>query len=171
MKEAKVSVKETTSFADFIERMSITVPPNEILIIPDNYEELKSPNDAIFAGPSITVKKLLTSKGLKINLVDMKTETWTADKRGADWFGPTLFISSLLLSENKEAVSVALGVISNYISSAFGIGGFRAESIARFKILVKNETSGVTKEISYEGPSQGIKDLEKVIKSAAQIKK
>ena len=37
----------------------------------------------------------------------------------ADWIGPTIFVSSALLSESSALVTIALGVITNYVTDLF----------------------------------------------------
>jgi len=168
VEKANFSVVETGALDELVARTGVMLLTNIVSIIPDNYDAVRTPEEAVYAGPAETVKKLFNSGGVKTEFIELKNNSWASDKRGADWFGPALFISSLMITENPNAVSVALNILSNYLSTAFGIGGSPGSN-ARFKILVKNESSGVTKEISYDGPIDGIKELNKVVKSAAAL--
>lgn len=171
MDEAKLTVTETPRFDEFLARTGIVMKTDEITILPDNYESVTSSEEAIFAGPGTTVKKLFDANGVKTEFVAMKAHAWSGDNRGADWFGPTLFISSLMLTENQHAVSVALNVLSNYLSAAFGIGSSNDRGKARLNILVKDEATGVTKKVTYEGPIDGLKELKEVLQSAVSTEK
>lgn len=169
MGEIKLTVTETPAFEEFLARTGMLVRADEITIIPDNFESVTTSGEAIFAGPAVTVKKLFEANGVKTEFVDMKADAWSGDNRGADWFGPTIFISSLMLTENSNAVSVALNVLSNYLSAAFGIGSSSDKGNARLNIIVKNEATGVTKKVAYEGPVDGIKELKKVLEKAVSV--
>jgi hypothetical protein len=69
-----------------------------------------------------------------------------------DW-AAFIFISSALISSNPAAVSVALGVISNYLTDMFK--GTPDKKI-RLDIAVERKGDRVSKKLTYEGDAAGL---------------
>jgi len=81
------------------------------------------------------------------------------EQRSIDWFGPTLLFTTAALTQNPELVSVALNVLSNYISDYFK--GQRAPNIKINIVIQKSKTEYTN--FMYEGPKDGLTEIEKVI--------
>lgn len=63
---------------------------------------------------------------------------------------------------NQEVVSVALNVLSNYITDFFK--GVTGTKIVKLDIIVEKNGDTTCKKISYEGDAEGIKSLVDVVR-------
>ena len=82
-----------------------------------------------------------------------------------EWVAPTLFISASLWSQNPMAVSIALNVISNYITEFFkGSAGTKS---VKLEIIVERKTNYSCKKLKYQGDVSGVLDLAKTIEGIA----
>jgi len=68
----------------------------------------------------------------------------------------------MLLSQNPHLMTIALNVISNYLTEWFR-GIPRDGRKVKLRIITETK-SGLYKEIEYEGPPDGLKDLPEVIR-------
>lgn len=68
-----------------------------------------------------------------------------------------------MLSENSTVVSIALNVLSNYLTDFFK-GSF-SEKKVKIEIYVEERKDVKFKKITYEGGVEGIKELENIIKA------
>lgn len=82
-----------------------------------------------------------------------------ADNHSADWFGPTLFISTVLISQNPQLISILLSIIANYVYDLFK--GKNKDPNVKFSVVLEKKDG--TKKIRYEGPVSGVKEIEKIV--------
>lgn len=88
------------------------------------------------------------------------------EQRSGEWFGPTILLSSSILTGNNELISVLCGVISNYLTDFFK--GNAKEPKIKLKVLYTETDTTKTTEISYEGDIEGIDKLEQSIKEVVK---
>ena len=70
-------------------------------------------------------------------------------------------ISALFLSQNPNAISVAIGVISNYLTDWFK--GTVGDKRVRLDIVVEIEGSKY-KRVHYDGNVEGLRELPKILR-------
>ena len=136
-------------------------PPKGIGILPKRFDTLTSTDD--FAQVSLTgpVVKLLKENKIPVSIIKRGGQTLpTSHTASSGWVAPTLLVSAALWLQNPEAVSLALGVVANYLADRFK--GTKAE----LDIVLPEDGSRPCKKISYKGPVEGLKELPKIIKSA-----
>ena len=63
--------------------------------------------------------------------------------------------------QNPEAVSLALGVISNYLAGWYGVIG--GEQKVKLDIVVEQTEGGGYKRIEYEADVDGLKELPPIV--------
>jgi hypothetical protein len=78
-----------------------------------------------------------------------------------EWFGPTLFVSAGLLSQDPNVLSVTLGVITNYLYDLFK--GNKEDRTSLDVIL--EQADGSCKQIHYRGPADGLSEIAEIVKS------
>jgi len=79
-----------------------------------------------------------------------------------DWIGPIIYVPYSLLSQNPYLITVALNVISNYLTDWFrGIPYNRRK--VKLSIVVETRY-GDYKEVKYEGPPDGLDKLPEILK-------
>lgn len=133
---------------------------SSIILVPDNWPA----EGKEYAYPSTveSVVKLLRQYDVPVdtlNIID--AETPLQDNRGLDWIAPTFFVSGLLLTQNPTMVSVALGVIANYVTEIFK--GLKSDPEVKLNIVQTANDGKKAQRINYEGPVSGLPEVEKVL--------
>jgi hypothetical protein len=117
----------------------------------------------VHAAAALTVAKLLREEGISSRLLMREgAEIQTLHQNALTWLGPTLFISSLLATENPQAVSVALSVIANYVTEFFHFQ--HGPKRVRLDVIVESP-SGACKRVHYDGPPEGLKEVRRCVES------
>lgn len=133
-------------------------PPRGLAVLPFNFDRAEARTDLLYDMEAASVKALLRGEGLVETPLERAGESFPLVQRNtADWFGPVVFFSAAYLSKNPLAVSVAVNVISNYLSDLFR-GATEARS-ARFHLVEENSDGSGYTCVDYEGSPQGLKDV------------
>jgi hypothetical protein len=161
-----ITISDYPLVSDRIESFGCPYPDSGISILPINFENAASVEDLRQAAGASTIKTLFRNASIP------QVDIFGADKRlpyvhnnAFEWVVPTLFLSASLLSENPNAVSVALGVIANYATDLFK--GMNRQASVRLEVVVETTRSKRCKRISYEGPPEGLRDLADVIRESS----
>ncbi len=137
--------------------------PSHIALLPRNFEISLSKKELIHESTTPTVRVLWRQNGVTETPLEQPEEKIPfVAEHAFEWVGPTIFISAMLLSQNPHLVTVALNVISNYLTEWFR-GIPRDSRKANLRIIVETK-SGLYKKIEYEGSPDGLKDLPKVVR-------
>lgn len=131
-----------------------------LFFIPENITENIDSSSYIYSETTTDIKKSFKSENILVEYLT-KDKPLLRARKSADWFGPTLFITYSLLSENSTMIGISLNLISSYLYDYFK-GTVGAKKI-KFEIIIENEKDGYQK-INYDGSIEGIKELENVIK-------
>ena len=155
---------ETTDFIDVRSRIAELDldQPTGLAILPNNLDSAESQADFVYAASSETITKLLRTNDLQIEALSPRPLT---TRRDHDYtlVLPTLFVAAAYLSENPNAISVALGVIANYATQM--MQGVRGGGRVRASITVETAKTKSVKRIDYEGPPSGLSDMAKLVES------
>ena len=136
--------------------------PSGFAILPWNFDSVGSIEEFLQTEESATVKTLLRSANLPYDdIVDRSNRPPYLHMNSYDWIGPTIFIPAAMMSENPNAVSVALGVIANYLTDLFR--GMPKTSNVKLSIAIEKSIEKSCKKISYEGPVEGFQDLMDIV--------
>jgi hypothetical protein len=110
---------------------------------------------------SDTVRTLLkVNKIAYVEIFDEDDQPPYLQQYGSEWFGPTLFISASLLSQDPNALSVALGIITNYLYDLFKGAKDGKSSLD----VIFQQADGSCKEIHYSGPPDGLSKVAEIVK-------
>ncbi|WP_146177874.1 hypothetical protein [Achromobacter mucicolens] len=153
-------VRDYVSVSEKLKSLGISLP-SELAILPSNLAMATSVDDLRQQVESDTVRTLLKSN--KIVYVDIFGEDDQPpylQQYSFEWFGPTLFVSAGLLSQNPNILSVTLGVITNYLYDLFK--GSK-EGKASLDIIFER-ADGSCKQIYYSGPADGLSEVAEIIK-------
>jgi len=140
--------------------------PTGLALLPRNFADAKIKEDLLHESTAPTVRILLRQAGITETALEREGERLhqAGQKDFAEWIGPIIFVSGALLSNNPQAISVALGVISNYLTDWFK--GLTSGKNVRLDVVVEAGEEGY-KRISYEGPVEGLRDLPQVVREVA----
>jgi hypothetical protein len=137
---------------------------NVITILPENFEKANNPAQFLHRSEAATVKSLFRQNQIPLaTLMPSSGQPRYIHNNGFEWIGPTLFISAGLLSENANAASIAINVLSNYLTDLFeGVGGSQR---VKLEIVVEKRNGCVCKRISFDGPPDALSEIPAVIES------
>lgn len=137
--------------------------PTSLAILPLNIEHAASANEIRLQSESATVKTLFRQAGIPLDeLFEPSNRPPYVQNNDVHWIAPTIFVAAGVLSENPNAVSVALGVLTNYLTDFFK-GRTSAPQI-KATIIVETTKTKTCKRIEYEGSVDGLKALAEVVR-------
>lgn len=139
--------------------------PTGLALLPMNFESASSVGNMRFHSEALTVRKLMAASGVALDPFLQGTEhAGYVHNKSADWIGPTLFVGASVFSGNESAISIALNVISDYVTRFFQ----RPSGVqVKLDVVVERKGDHVCKRISFEGDVNGLKDLPPIIKRIA----
>lgn len=135
-----------------------------ILLMPEDW----TASSHVYPSTTESIAKIFKKESALVEVLDSGPLA-LRDNRAADWIGPTLFVSSMLLSENPTAVTVALGIVSNYVYAAFY--GQKKDPTVKISLVHNDTATGRTNRARYEGPVSGLQEFEKIASKWAPTKK
>ena len=139
--------------------------PGGAVVLPYNLDDAEKSSDLIYPGSSGTVLKLFRAES-EVDVVGL-TESPLPERRDHDFtlIFPVLFFSAAYLSENPHAISVTLGVISNYATKM--LQGVPRGGNVKISLAIESKETKTTKtqKIDYEGPPDKLEDLIKFAES------
>ncbi len=142
--------------------------PTSLALLPRNFFDAKDPGDLIHEAHATTIRKLWAEKALPETPVEEPGKALPAVvEHSADWIAPTVFVSSMLLSNTPELVSVAIGVIANYATDF--LKGRHGEPTVRLDVVVEKSKSKSCQKISYTGPVKGLDDLPDIVREVGSL--
>jgi hypothetical protein len=142
------------------------VYPTGMAILPENFDTAADYIDLRQQSEAGTVRTLFRTNGLSLVevLPELKPVPYIQNN-SSEWVGPTLFISYAFFSENPLVVSVALGILANYLTEFFK--GLPGKNKITLNIVVEKTPERSCKKISYEGNAEGLESLPEIIRSIA----
>jgi hypothetical protein len=141
-------------------------PDNGLIILPSNFDTAENLNKLRQQTESETVKTLFRQNNLPYTeIFDETNSPAYIQNYSFEWFGPTIFISASLISQNPDLVSVALGLITNYLQEIFKTPNNNSLPESTSLEIIYEEPDGSCKKIAYRGPPEGLKDVAQAIKN------
>ncbi len=161
---------ETLDYPD-VRALSKTLgcnPPSSLAILPRNLESAKQYEDLFLDGEAATVRILWRGVGLEEERLDSPDAPFPQlqEKSFVEWVGPTLFIGFSLWSQNEALVTLALSVISDYVTDF--LKGLPGEERAKLDIVIETR-DGSNKKVNFRGPVSGLKELPDILRSVAEV--
>lgn len=158
----------TTNVSDYISVSQKLVelgcqPPQRIALLPINFISASTIADFRQIVEVATVKKLFRSVNLPCDEVINKDQRPPYIQNNAfEWIAPIIFVSGSCYSQNPDCISVALGIISNYLTDFFK--GRGANAAVKIDIIIEETKTTKCKKVSYEGDISGLQSLEKIVR-------
>ncbi len=161
-----VSTREIDSVAMRATQLGVTVPDG-IVAIPNDFFSTANATELNYVANTLTVKALLREANIELQLVENNsTPIPYIHNRDSTWVAPILFVSASFLSENPHLISVALNVLSNYVTDLFKGGLIKPRVRATF--VIEKTSRKTTLRIDYDGPPEQLHTIENTIKRALQ---
>ena len=142
--------------------------PTTITVLPYEFENAQSKNDLCYEGVAQTLKGLFQDNGIPETPLEQEGEEFPSLLKESwveEWIGPTIFVSFALLSENPNLISIALNVISNYLTDWFKARGNKPilPNKATLDIAVEQK-DGTCKKLHYEGPGSDLGEVANIVR-------
>lgn len=143
--------------------------PVGLALLPRNFEDAEFKEDLVHEDSVPTVRILFRLNGVTETSLERDGEKYPqiSEKAFEGWIGPTIFVSFALLSQNPHILSIALGVISNYLTDIFR--GIPHQNKVSLNIVVETTKKKTYKRIHYEGPVSGMGQLPNIIREVSSI--
>ena len=151
---------EESNLLEKLSELEIDIPES-LTFLPENISEVSNKSDFIFADSTTDFKKVFRLNNIEAAQLNSDSSIYR-NRKSADYYGPTIFISLSMLSENQHLIAIAINVASEYCKDFFK--GTLGKKKVKLDIYVETHKKKTVKKISYEGDSEGIKDLANVIK-------
>ena len=136
-----------------------------IAILPMNFETA-TPTTAIqHSMGTLAIGKLFRMNDVPCSGIRRENEKPTyIGHRSVEWVLPTLFFSAPLFLANPAIVTIALGIIANFLTDALKKTG--RKQTGKLDIVIEKEKgkSKTYKKISYEGPIDEMSKLDEIVK-------
>jgi hypothetical protein len=155
-----IDVRDYVSVSEKLKGLGVSVPSG-LAILPGNLATAKSIDDLRQQVESDTVRTLLKANKIPyVEIFDEEDQPPYLQQYGFEWFGPTLFISAGLLSQDPNVLSVTLGIITNYLYDLF-----KGSSNGKASLdVIFQQADGSCKEIHYSGPPDGLSQVAEIVK-------
>lgn len=131
-----------------------------LCILPENILKTDEIDKYYYSSTLPTVIKLFESNKVPITIYGKSDELKFINQRGLEIFAPILFVGSLFYTQNSEVVSLALGIIANYLTDIFK---GKKNSQVNLKIYLRDDKKKILKKVKYKGPPESLKEVDKII--------
>jgi hypothetical protein len=157
------TISDFISVRDKLSALGYQVPTG-LAILPLNIETATSRNDITQRSESATLRTIFRHAGVPLDEVfDLSNKPPYVQNNDISWIVPTIFVAAGALSDNPNAVAVALGVLANYLTDFFK--GRTSQATIKATIVVEQTKSKTCKRIAYEGNVEGLQALAAVVQS------
>ena len=131
------------------------------LLLPISIEHpLEGQEYVVYPASTTSVLKLLKSNSIPARLAICEGKRIAyQENRSSDWFGPTVLITSALLSQHPYLVSAAINIISNYVYDIFKGKAPDPSTRCTFAYIGK----GQKKMVYYDGPVSELSKIAKIV--------
>jgi hypothetical protein len=129
-------------------------PVAEFAMLPAGFETAPSNAELTRVSEAATLRKLFKGAGLDVQELQPAEKLATSVTKSADWIAPTLFIGSMLYTQNHAAVDIALDVISHYAYDF--LKGRLPSGKVKISFVVERSKSKECKRFTYEGSVSGL---------------
>lgn len=154
-------VRDYVSVSEKLQNLGLEVPSG-IAILPDNLATANSIAGLRQQVESDTVRTILRANNIAyVEVFDDSNQPPYVQQYASEWFGPTLFISAGLLSNDPNTLSVILGLISSYLYDLFK-GGDKGNKASLN--VVFQQADGSCKQVHYSGPPDGLREVAEVVR-------
>lgn len=157
-----IQISEYVDVQDTARRLGCQIPLS-IAVLPRNFSTANDLSELVHAGEACTVRQLLKKTGIVESRLEKDGDSFPCMvEKHFEWAGPLLFFAAAELSGNPEIISVALGIISDYLSEVFK--GASKSGVIKLDVVVEMTAKKQTTKISYSGGIESFHELQEIVK-------
>jgi hypothetical protein len=150
-----VSEVEYICISDRVVELGCHMPAG-LAIMPENFDTAATRQQLIVRGEGSTIRTLFRNNQLPLeDFLPSGERPGFIHNKSHDW-AVFIFVSGALLSSEPSAVTVALGIISNYLTDIFR--GTPDKKI-KLDIAIERKGNSISKKLTYEGDPAGLKEI------------
>jgi len=139
-------------------------PLGDISILPRGFATAATQGELRHESDASTLRKLLIEAGVPVQQLEPSDHLPIVVQKGADWLAPTIFVGSMLMTQNPYAIQIALGVVESYITDFLKARLPTGRLRLSFVVEIETAESKSFKRFDYDGPVAGIKDIAPLLK-------
>lgn len=145
------------------------IPPTGMAILPVNFDSAKAQEELLHRSEAATVRSLFRQNELSLDdIFPTSAQPGYIQNNGYEWIGPTIFISHLLFGNQPVVATIAINILSNYLTDFFkGVPGSKRVKLA---IVLETTEDGTCKRISFDGPPEALQDIQEIIQEISREK-
>jgi len=163
----KIQVSDFVNVKAKAEALGCNIP-TAITVMPYEFENAQSKSALCYEGAAQTLKRLFQDNGITQTPLEQEGEEFPSllkESSVEEWIGPTVFVSFTLLSQNPNLISIALNVISNYLTDWFKGSGNKFILLNKATLdLVVELKNGDCKKLHYEGTGSDLGQVADVVR-------
>lgn len=157
-----IQVTENIDFEERLERLKISYS-SQFAVLPQNFFDATQPEKVFYNEELKTLKKLFAANEIEdiycqSNFGDIEFKV----QKSSEIILPSLIISGLALSQNPLLISVAFNILSSYAYDMLK-GIPKPKQKVKLEIVIEKSGKKNFTKISFEGDSEGLKDLPAII--------
>lgn len=134
-----------------------------VYFIPENIFDSEDTSNFIYSETTSDIRKVFRKNNVQVHYLT-EDKPLLRSRKSADWFGPPLLFSFSVLVNEPHLIGISLNLISSYLYDFFK--GKTGDKSVKFDVIVEQKEKEEFVKINYEGPIEGIAELENVIKSS-----
>ncbi len=159
----------TTEFVNVVEKAHNLGcnSPTGIALLPRNFDSADTQSELVHEESVLTVRKLWKKAGVIETPLAQPGTTFppVRERSFNEWMGPIIFVSYALWNGNEYQISMALNVISDYLTDFFkGMGG---NNNVRLEIVSETK-GGDYRSVQYRGAVEGLSELPAIVREVAE---
>ncbi len=140
-------------------------PTSQLAIVPSNFLTAANQRELYFVPATSDFKVLLRQAGLTPAKVTPEgVRIPFRDDRDRTLILPVLFLGATFLAENSHLISVALGVLANYVTDFFK--GKAGVNKVDCKVLIETTDKKTIRTFDFKGPPESFDKLIEAVKKA-----
>lgn len=143
--------------------------PSGLALVPENFLDATSRGDLLQHDHTPTIRSLWRQNGIVETEFEREDDHLgqKAERGFEEWVAPTIFIAASLWSQNSVAVTMAINVISNYLTSILQGMPFKSVRLKVVMEVAETAKDGTTqrcyREVNYSGDASGLDKLPAIL--------
>jgi len=154
------TITEYCNVRERAEELGLNKPEN-LALLPRNFDTAAALDELLHESAIQTVRVLFRENNISESRMEPEDQKIPCIQENEfALILPTLFASTLLLSQNPHLFSLALNVVANYATDFFkGIPGHNKVVL---DVVIEDKAKKCSKKIHYEGSANGLKEINEI---------
>jgi hypothetical protein len=166
-------ISEYTNVQAKAESLGCNVPTG-IAILPRNFASAQTKSELYYESVAFEFRELFQKNGIRETPLEREGDRFLNLLQEGELtvsILPTLFVTTAFVSQNPHLVSLALDVISTYLTDWFkSIHGSTQQPSDNVELSIVVETkSGDCKRVKYNGPIAGLDNVQAVVRDLTEF--